>query len=77
MSTSDELSVQALRSARVHVVRSEPGKVVLQMTGSADEIYLMMSVDELAALAKRLSEDAATLVAHREPSSSGGKRHGH
>ena len=60
MNTDDEIEVQLLRAARVHVVRADPGKLVLQMTGVTDT-YFLMATDELAALAERLAADARLL----------------
>lgn len=67
MTGRDEIAVQALREARVHVVRDEPGRVVLQMVGRVDEVYFMMTVDELAAFAARLTADAAMLAPSARP----------
>ncbi|MDN5928714.1 MAG: hypothetical protein L0I29_16725 [Hyphomicrobiales bacterium] len=57
-----EIQVQRLRAARVCTVRSDPGKVVLQMTGHG-ETYFLLDIDELTALAARLSADAQLLSA--------------
>jgi hypothetical protein len=66
MSSNDEVAVQPLRAARVLVVRSEPSTIVLHMTGECDELRFVLTVDELACLAARLTADVHLLTAGKE-----------
>lgn len=70
MSEADDIEVQALVAARVHIVKSRPGSLVLQVTGARDETYFLMTVEELTALAGRLTADAQLLSTTSETGAS-------
>lgn len=63
MTANDEIQLYALTEVRVCTSRHLPGKAVLAMTSGGETTHYAMTVDELAALAVRLTQDAKLLKA--------------
>jgi len=55
------VTILALREARVLTVRSDPGIVVLALRSDGETVHFAMTLDDLAALADRLRQDALLL----------------
>jgi hypothetical protein len=59
----DDIEVLRLSELRVMAINSKPGTAVLKIRSGQHVMHYALAVDDLAALGKRLSDDARLLKA--------------